>query len=63
MPREGSKTITVSEEKHGEAKRISKKLGITLKEYIEKIIGIQPEIIPNSQFNNLEQEVPQVDSR
>jgi len=42
MPREGSKTITVSDEKHRQALDVSEKFGITLKKYVEDLIGTIP---------------------
>ena len=57
MPRPGSMTFTVSAEKHAEAKEIAKKLNLTLKEYIEKLIGI----IPETNYPELILEVPQIE--
>ena len=57
MPRPGSMTFTVSTEKHAEAKKIAKKLDLTLKEYVEGLIGLTPEI----RFPEILLEVPQIE--
>ena len=45
MPRKGFKTITVSEEKHQEAKDKAAKKGLGLQEYVEKLIDQNPTIV------------------
>jgi len=57
MPRSGSKTITVTDEKHLEAMEIANKLGITLKEYVESLIGEIPQRLEQD-FNSQSLEVP-----
>lgn len=58
MPRKGSKTITISDEKHREAQKTAKKLGLTLKEYIESLIGYTPS---NFSLIHIDLEVPSIE--
>ena len=46
MPRKGFKTITVSEEKHKEAKDNAADKGLTIQEYVEKLIDQNPTYTP-----------------
>ena len=45
MPRKGFKTITVSEEKHQEAKDKAAKKGLGIQEYVEKLIDQNPTFV------------------
>ena len=57
MPRKGFKTITVTEEKHQEAKTKAAQHSLTLQDYIENLI--EHNAVDNAQLSVLE-EVPQI---